>query len=305
MSAPPVENVITSPESAASPEAEAFGQPQQGWRRRMFTVIFESDTPAGKAFDVALLFMILGSVAVVILDSIEFASGRFGKWFDVLEWFFTVIFTVEYIARLICDQRPLRYARSFFGVVDLLTILPTYCALLLPQLGVLMDIRLLRLLRVFRILKLTPYIREYQALGAALVASRRKIMVFIGTVGIVVLLLGTVMYVVEGPANGFTSIPVSVYWAISTITTVGFGDITPKTDLGRAIASFMMLLGWGILAVPTGIVTAEMTRSAFREERLQPLYCPACGSADHSSRASFCQHCGAALSPQPITDRSG
>ena len=285
----------TLPEPDSSPEAATFGRPQHGWRRQLFTVIFESDTRAGKAFDVTLLLVIVASVIVVMLDSVQGAKGRYADLFDVLEWVFTVIFTVEYLARMACVERPLRYARSFFGVVDLLTVLPSYLALFLPQLGVLMNIRLLRLLRVFRILKLASYIREYQALGAALTASRRKIMVFIGTVAIVVLLLGTVMYMVEGPENGFTSIPVAVYWAISTITTVGFGDITPKTDLGRAIASFIMLLGWGILAVPTGIVTAEMTRTAIREEHKQPLRCVACGSTDHTARAQYCQHCGAAL----------
>jgi len=286
----------TPPQTEYSPEAESFGRPRSGWRRKFFIVIFESNTPAGKTFDVVLLLLIIASVAVVLLDSLQGASQRYAKTFDVLEWFFTGIFTAEYIARLACVERPKRYATSFFGVVDLLAVLPTYLALFMPQLGVLMDIRVLRLLRVCRILKLASFISEYQALGAALYASRRKIMVFIGTVAILVMLLGTVMYVVEGPANGFTSIPVAVYWAISTITTVGFGDITPKTGLGRAIASFIMLLGWGILAVPTGIVTAELTRSAFRNEHDRQLRCDACGSTDHTPRASYCQHCGAPLS---------
>jgi len=286
----------TPPQTEYSPEAESFGRPRSGWRRKFFIVIFESNTPAGKTFDVVLLLLIIASVAVVLLDSLQGASQRYAKTFDVLEWFFTGIFTAEYIARLACVERPKRYATSFFGVVDLLAVLPTYLALFLPQLGVLMDIRVLRLLRVCRILKLASFISEYQALGAALYASRRKITVFIGTVAILVMLLGTVMYVVEGPANGFTSIPVAVYWAISTITTVGFGDITPKTGLGRAIASFIMLLGWGILAVPTGIVTAELTRSAFRNEHDRQLRCDACGSTDHTPRASYCQHCGAPLS---------
>jgi len=286
----------TPPQTEYSPEAESFGRPRSGWRRKFFIVIFESNTPAGKTFDVVLLLLIIASVAVVLLDSLQGASQRYAKMFDVLEWFFTGIFTAEYIARLACVERPKRYATSFFGVVDLLAVLPTYLALFLPQLGVLMDIRVLRLLRVCRILKLASFISEYQALGAALYASRRKITVFIGTVAILVMLLGTVMYVVEGPANGFTSIPVAVYWAISTITTVGFGDIAPKTGLGRAIASFIMLLGWGILAVPTGIVTAELTRSAFRNEHDRQLRCDACGSTDHTPRASYCQHCGAPLS---------
>jgi voltage-gated potassium channel len=291
-----VSTSTTPSQTEYSPEAESFGRPRSGWRRKLFVVIFESNTPAGKAFDVALLLLIIASVVVVLFDSLQGENQRYAKTFDVLEWFFTGIFTAEYIARLVCVERPKRYATSFFGVVDLLTVLPTYLALFMPQLGVLMDIRLLRLLRVCRILKLASYISEYQTLGAALYASRRKIMVFIGTVAILVMLLGTVMYVVEGPANGFTSIPVAVYWAISTITTVGFGDITPKTGLGRAIASFIMLLGWGILAVPTGIVTAELTRSAFRDEHDRQLRCDACGSTDHTPRASYCQHCGAPLS---------
>jgi voltage-gated potassium channel len=291
-----VSTSTTPSQTEYSPEAESFGRPRSGWRRKLFVVIFESNTPAGKAFDVALLLLIIASVVVVLFDSLQGENQRYAKTFDVLEWFFTGIFTAEYIARLVCVERPKRYATSFFGVVDLLTVLPTYLALFMPQLGVLMDIRLLRLLRVCRILKLASYISEYQALGAALYASRRKIMVFIGTVAILVMLLGTVMYVVEGPANGFTSIPVAVYWAVSTITTVGFGDITPKTGLGRAIASFIMLLGWGILAVPTGIVTAELTRSAFRDEHDRQLRCDACGSTDHTPRASYCQHCGAPLS---------
>jgi voltage-gated potassium channel len=279
---------------ADSIEAVKFGRPAAGWRRSLFVVIFESDTRAGRAFDVALLLVILASVVVVVLDSVQGVGGPHALLFDALEWAFTLVFTVEYVARLACVERPLRYARSFFGVVDLLAVLPTYLALLAPQLGVLMDIRLLRLLRVFRILKLTAYIREYSVLGQALMASRRKILVFIGTVAILVLVLGTLMYVVEGPQNGFTSIPVSVYWAIATITTVGFGDIVPKTDLGRAIASFMMLLGWGILAVPTGIVTAEMTSRRMLESAAARA-CTACGSHDHAPRARHCQHCGAEL----------
>jgi voltage-gated potassium channel len=280
----------------ASPEAAAFGRPAAGWRRTFFVVIFESDTRAGKAFDVALLVAIAASVAVVMADSVPALGGRYPLLFDVLEWAFTLAFTAEYAARLACVERPARYARSFFGLVDLIAILPTYLAFFFPALQVLMDVRLLRLLRAFRILKLTAYVREYRALGAALRASRRKILVFIGTVAIVVLLLGTVMYVVEGPENGFTSIPVGVYWAISTMTTVGFGDIVPKTDLGRGIASFVMLLGWGILAVPTGIVTAEMTSRRLHEPAEIQRRCPSCASTGHSQTARYCQDCGGPLS---------
>jgi voltage-gated potassium channel len=206
-----------------------------------------------------------------------------------------LLFTVEYVARLACVQRPARYARSFFGIVDLVAILPTYLALFFPTLQVLMDVRLLRMLRAFRILKLAAYVHEYRALGAALRASRRKILVFIGTVGILVMLLGTVMYVIEGPGNGFTSIPIAVYWAISTMTTVGFGDIVPKTDLGRAVASLIMLMGWGILAVPTGIVTAEMTSRRLDRVETRLRRCVGCGSAGHSPQARYCQDCGAGL----------
>jgi len=283
------------PEPAPSPEASSFGRPARGWRRRFFIVIFESDTRAGKAFDIALLLAIFASVTVVTLDSVHSLGGRYARLFDVLEWSFTLLFTVEYLARLACVERPRRYARSFFGIVDLIAILPTYLAFFFPSLQVLMDVRLLRMVRVFRVLKLTAYVREYRALGAALRASRRKILVFIGSVAIIVLLLGTVMYVVEGPENGFTSIPVGVYWAISTMTTVGFGDIVPKTDFGRAIASFVMLLGWGILAVPTGIVTAEMTTRRLSEEPAARRSCAACGSQAHAARARHCQDCGARL----------
>jgi voltage-gated potassium channel len=278
------------------PEASSFGRPARGWRRTLFIVIFESDTRAGKAFDVGLLLAIFASVTVVMLDSVQGIGGRYARLFDVLEWAFTLLFTVEYAARLACVERPRRYARSFFGIVDLVAILPTYLAFFFPSLQVLMDVRLLRVARAFRILKLGAYVHEYRALGAALAASRRKILVFIGSVAIIVLLLGTVMYVVEGPENGFTSIPIGVYWAISTMTTVGFGDIVPKTDLGRMIASFVMLLGWGILAVPTGIVTAEMTSHRLSEEHAGPRSCAACGRQAHAAQARYCQDCGTRLS---------
>jgi len=285
---------LSGERTGESTEARKFGMPDHGLRRDLFLVIFESDTRAGKLFDIVLLWTIVTSVVVVMLDSVASLSARYGALFNALEWGFTLLFTVEYIARLYCVKRPLRYARSFFGIVDLLSVLPTYLALFFPALHALIDIRLLRLLRVFRILKLTEYIVEYRRLGAALHASRRKIFVFIGTVFMLVVLIGTLMYLIEGPENGFTSIPIAVYWAITTVTTVGFGDITPKTDLGRALASVSMLLGWGILAVPTGIVTAEMTSQRMRQEG--PVRaCPACGSTDHAERARHCQACGAAL----------
>jgi len=235
-----------------------FGKPARGWRGRLFTVIFESETPAGRLFDLVLIAVILGSVAIVLLDSVAPIARRFGDAFRVGEWIFTGLFTIEYLARLACVERPLRYARSFYGVIDLLALLPTYLVAFEPALGALIDVRVLRLLRVFRIFKLSRYSEEYRSLAVAMVASRRKITVFLGFVLLVVLVSGTLMYVVEGPEHGFTSIPVAMYWAVSTMTTVGFGDLVPKTDVGRLIASAMMLSGWGVLAVPTGIVTAEM-----------------------------------------------
>jgi voltage-gated potassium channel len=287
------ETVRPAGDTAAELDAAAFGRPAAGWRRRLYVVIFESDTRAGLLFDQILLVAILASVTVVMLDSVGSISSRHHLVLARLEWFFTAVFTIEYVARLICVERPRRYARSFYGVVDLVSVLPTYLAIFLPELHALIDVRVLRMLRVFRILKLTQYLAEYQLLAAALRNSRRKIAVFLSAVLMIVVTLGTVMYVVEGPGNGFTSIPVSVYWAITTMTTVGFGDITPQTDFGRLVASLMMLMGWGVLAVPTGIVTAEMT-----SQRLRPStsrVCSHCRAREHAADAHFCRVCGAGL----------
>lgn len=281
---------------AAAPTADSvFGRPETGWRRRAYVVIFEADTRAGRAFDLVLVACILASVAVVMLDSVEAVRQRWGAVFDVLEWTFTLLFTVEYALRLWCVRHPWRYARSFFGVIDLLAIAPTWLALFVPELHVLIDVRVLRLLRIFRLLKLAAYVAEYGALARALAASRRKIAVFLSFVLMVVVIAGSLMYVVEGPANGFTRVPVAVYWAITTLTTVGFGDITPKTDLGRFISSVMMLLGWGTLAVPTGIVSAEFTAQRLRTPTTRT--CPECLSEGHEPQARFCRDCGAKLPP--------
>jgi voltage-gated potassium channel len=268
------------------------------WRQRLYVVIFEADTPAGRLFDEVLIAAILASLMVVVMDSVEAVSSQHHGWLNGLEWVFTALFTLEYLARLVCAPKPLRYAVSFFGVIDLLAILPTYLALLVPELHALVDVRVLRLLRIFRVFKLTQYVAEYTHLGNALRASARKILVFLSVVLMVVMVIGTLMYVVEGPENGYTSIPVAVYWAITTITTVGFGDITPKTDLGRLLSSVMMLMGWGVLAVPTGIVTAEMVGQNRLHPSADPVTtrtCPHClteglGAADH-----YCRHCGTAL----------
>jgi len=309
---------MTTRDDAASDAR--FGKPAHGWRLRLYAVIFESETRAGRIFDLALIAVILFSVMVVVLDSVQSIHARWGSVFTVLEWGFTTIFTLEYFGRLACLRQPWRYARSFYGVIDMLALLPTYLAILVPGLSVLIDVRILRLLRVFRIFKLSHYAAEYRSLVTALAGSRRKITVFVGFVVMVVLVLGTLMYVVEGPEHGFTSIPVAVYWAISTMTTVGFGDLVPKTDVGRAIASVMMLLGWGVLAVPTGIVSAEMakigrddspsapgrglfaevltasSRSAYtKDASANARVCAACGIGAHADDARFCRQCGSSL----------
>jgi voltage-gated potassium channel len=282
----------------ATTQQDELGRPAGGWRLRLYRVIYESDTRAGQLFDQVIVAAILVSVAVVMADSVPVWHARHSFAFASVEWFFTALFTVEYIARLASVDRPLRYARSFFGIVDLIAVLPTYLALFVPELHALIDVRILRLLRIFRIFRLTEYVAEYQVMGEALMASRRKIMVFLSAVLMVALILGTLLYVVEGPQHGFTDIPTAVYWAITTITTVGFGDITPKTDLGRLIASVMMLIGWGTLAVPTGIVTAEMTVRRHARAPLGARTCAVCGTAGYGLEARFCQQCGTGL-PAP------
>jgi len=277
----------------ATSKADLLGKPLTGWRLRLYTTIFEADTRAGRHFDQLLIAVILASVAVVMADSVHDISNRFHAWLVVAEWFFTLVFTLEYAARLSCVRHPWRYVFSFYGIIDLMALLPTYLALLVPEVAVLVDVRILRLLRVFRVFKLTAYMSEYRTIGQALRASKRKIMVFLTAVLMIVLVIGTLMYVVEGPANGFTSIPTSVYWAITTMTTVGFGDITPQTDFGRLIASVMMLLGWGTLAVPTGIVTAEMSYA--RHAPVTTRTCQECLTEGHMPDANFCRHCGARL----------
>jgi voltage-gated potassium channel len=279
-----------------SQRAGEFGRPASGWRLRMYTIIFEADTRAGRLFDLTLIALILASVTVVVLDSMAGVHAKHAAVLNKLEWGFTIIFSVEYIARLACVRHPLRYAKSFYGIIDLIAVLPSYLAAMVPGLHALLDVRVLRLLRLFRLLKLAAYVAEYGALARAVAASRRKILVFLSFVLMVVLIMGTLMYVVEGPANGYTSIPLSVYWAVTTMTTVGFGDITPQTDLGRVVASVMMLLGWGTLAVPTGIVSAEFTAQRMLREPTTRT-CHECLSEGHAPNAKFCRDCGAELPP--------
>jgi voltage-gated potassium channel len=256
-------------------------------------VIFEADTPLGKAFDVLLIVSILASVTAVMLDSVVSVRAQHGSLLYGIEWFFTLLFSVEYGLRLLSVGRPLKYATSFYGVVDLLAIVPTYLSLLLPGGQYLLAIRILRILRIFRILKLVTYLSEARLLMQALRASGRKIAVFLYTVLTLVVIFGALMYVIEGEANGFTSIPRSIYWSIVTLTTVGYGDISPQTNLGQMLASVVMIFGYAIIAVPTGIVTVEMSQAFGRKVSTQA--CPECSAEGHDSDARHCKYCGAML----------
>ncbi len=263
------------------------------WRARWFHIIFGHDDFAGRLFDILLIVAILGSIITSVLDSVLALHLRFGPWLYLLEWGFTVAFTLEYLLRILVVDRPWHYVRSFFGVVDLLAVLPTYLSLLLVGSQYLAVIRALRILRIFRVLKLTRYVGEANLLWYSLLRSRRKILIFVSTILTLVLIFGALMYLVEGPKNGFTSIPRSMYWAVVTMTTVGFGDITPKTVLGQMLTSLIILIGYGIIAVPTGIFTAELT-SRIRNLR-KHLRCPACQLQGHEADALYCRRCGAGL----------
>ncbi|MCP4204508.1 MAG: ion transporter [bacterium] len=260
----------------------------------MHEVIFEADTPAGKTFDVALLLAIVLSVAAVLLESVGEIRAQYGTELRAIEWFFTILFTIEYVLRLVSVGRPMRYAVSFFGIVDLLAILPTYLSFVIAGSQSLLVIRALRLLRVFRVLKLAHFLGEAHLLYAALRASSRKIVVFLGAVLTVVLIVGAAMYLIEGPENGFTSIPQAVYWAIVTMTTVGYGDLSPQTATGKLLASVVMILGYGIIAVPTGIVSVEIASSLRSATHTQS--CTECGGEGHAVDARYCKYCGAELS---------
>ena len=262
------------------------------WRARLHEVIFESDTAAGRAFDVVLLITILVSVVAVMLESVADIRHRYGGLLQAVEWTITVLFSIEYLLRLLAVDGPWRYARSFYGIVDLLAIVPAYLALVLPEARSLMVIRAIRLLRVFRILKLAHFLGEARQLLQALRASRRKITVFLGVVVTVVIIMGTLMYLIEGEAHGFTSIPVSMYWAVVTMTTVGYGDLAPRTPLGQLLAAVLMILGYAIIAVPTGIVSVELARSSRGVSRQA---CPGCGAEGHDEDATHCKYCGASL----------
>lgn len=267
-------------------------RPQTYWRNRLHEVVFEAETPAGRAFDLIVISLILLSVLVVVLESIKSVRDNYGATLLAIEWFFTIVFTFEYILRLISVKKPLRYALSFYGLIDLLAILPSYISLFVPGTQYLLTIRIIRLLRIFRILKLTEYLSEAKIITNALKASRRKISVFLLAILAMVTIVGTSIYVIEGEENGFTDIPTSIYWAIVTMTTVGYGDLAPKTALGKILASIVMIAGYAIIAVPTGIVTVELSRSA---KNASSQVCEECHSEGHDQDAVFCKYCGAKL----------
>ncbi len=266
---------------------------RQSWRNRMHEIIFEADTPAGRWFDILLIASILTSVVVVMLDSVSQIKLKHGELLIGLEWFFTILFTIEYFFRLVSVSRAIKYATSFYGIIDLLAILPTYLSIFFPASRFLTVIRILRILRIFRILKLVQYLHEANVLFQALRASRRKIVVFLFVVLSLVVILGSFMYVIEGEKNGFTSIPRSIYWAIVTLTTVGYGDISPQTGLGQALAALIMILGYSIIAVPTGVVTVEISR--VKKTEISTQVCPQCSREGHDIDAVYCKFCGAKL----------
>ena len=257
------------------------------------TVIFGTDTPAGKRFDIALIIMILVSVVLLMLESLPSFSLQHYVFLRYIEWIFTLIFTIEYGVRIYCTPKPIGYMKSFYGVVDLLSILPSYLSLIFPGANYLLIVRLLRVLRIFRVLKLARYLSEANILIRSMLMAKRKIFVFFMSVVILATIFGSLMYVVEGAENGFSSIPKSIYWTIVTITTVGYGDIVPQTVIGQIIASIAMLTGYSIIAVPTGILTAELAQEMQRERGRRQ--CTNCTSTGHENDAQFCKHCGHGL----------
>lgn len=262
-------------------------------KSKIHEVIFEADTRAGKLFDVALISLIILSIAAVMLESVSSVQKNYGSALVIIEWVVTILFSIEYIFRLLSVGKPLKYVFSFFGIIDFLSIVPTYFSVLFPGTQVLIVIRVLRVLRIFRVLKFVQYIKEARTLRVALAASRRKITVFLFVVFTLVIILGSLMYLVEGEENGFKNIPTSIYWAVVTLTTVGYGDISPQTGVGQFLAALVMILGYSIIAVPTGIVTSELTMANKLEANTQS--CPECSADNHDSDAVYCKYCGAVL----------
>ncbi len=297
---------MSKPETRMKPEKNGFfidteayrPDDQEHWRSKIHLVIFGTSTRAGKRFDLILLVLIVASVLIVMLDSVKEIRAEWGRELFIIEWVFTLLFSVEYVLRVLAVRRPFRYMFSFFGLVDLLAILPTFIAVFTPAAASLITVRILRMLRVFRILKLVSFLREARMLSSALRASRRKITVFLSTVLTLVVILGTLMYIIEDSSSGFTSIPRSIYWAIVTLTTVGYGDIAPATPIGQALAAFIMILGYSIIAIPTGIVSSELVR-ADRQERNPAIECPNCHASSNGEAVKFCWQCGHELTDLP------
>ncbi|WED20925.1 ion transporter [Vibrio sp. JC009] len=262
-------------------------------KHQLYVIIFGTHTRAGKTFDLILIVAILASLIVLLLDSVPAVSQQWHKTLLYIEYSFTALFTLEYLVRLWCSPKPKAYAKSFYGIVDLLAILPTYLTIILPSASFMGIIRLIRVLRIFRILKLVRYLQDSNLLLRSLLSSRRKVFIFFSTVAIMVTIFGALLYVIEGPEHGFTSIPQSIYWAIVTITTVGYGDLVPQTALGKGVAALTMLLGYSILAVPTGIITAELHQEMSSHKNL--VKCPNCMKNGHEADALFCKHCGSEL----------
>ncbi|MFB0904775.1 MAG: ion transporter [Nonlabens sp.] len=274
------------------------------WRRKIHEVIYEADTPAGKLFDISLLFVIIISLVLVMIESVPDLGNKYADEFLIAEWIITIFFTIEYILRIISINKPTKYIFSFYGIIDLLSTIPLYLTFFFSGLNALLAVRSLRLLRVFRILKVTRYIGEADKLSKAIRSSGPKIAVFLFAVLVVSIIFGTLMYLIEGPEHGFDSIPKSIYWCIVTLTTVGFGDIAPETALGQLLATIIMILGYGIIAVPTGIVSAEYTQSKNKDKTLESTpnssqvntqTCQNCHSNKHQDGSKFCHTCGNSL----------
>ena len=288
---------------SAAHSSKKFPKPQPkndrqpaSWRLRLHEIIFEADTPAGKTFDILLIVAIILSIITVMFDSVTEIREQHGQTLYIVEWFFTILFSIEYLLRIVSLGNPTQYMRSFYGIVDLISVLPTYLSLLIPGSQYLMIIRVLRLLRIFRILKLAQYLNEAEVLLKAMRASLRKISIFLFVILTLVLIFGSLLYLIEGDEGGFTSIGISCYWAITTLTTVGYGDISPQSPLGRAVASLIMIMGYGVIAVPTGIVTAELVAPITGKVSTQA--CPDCGAEKHSYDAIHCKYCGTELNPE-------
>ncbi len=266
---------------------------EKSLKYKLYEIIFESDTPAGKWFDLLLIVSILSSVLVVFIDSVHHYNARYGEILYFMEWVFTILFTLEYLFRIYCIGQPVKYIGSFFGIIDLLSIIPTFISIFIPASRYLSVIRILRVLRIFRILKLMMYIGEANLLLKAVAASKRKIVVFLFSMLVMVSIFGSIMYLIEGETNGFTSIPRSIYWAIVTITTVGYGDISPQTELGQTLAAMMMIMGYATIAIPTGIISSEFT--TITQQKKAGSICQNCGESGHDKDAKFCKSCGAEI----------